>query len=85
LYNSDGKEYLDFACGIGVTNTGHSHPHIVEAVQKQAAKAVHIQMNSGYHQPGLDLVKRLKPLVPSGLDTFLYVDPLDRQWWCGVM
>ena len=36
LYDLDGKQYLDFTSGIGVTNTGHAHPKVVAAVQEQA-------------------------------------------------
>ncbi len=36
IYAIDGKEYLDFTCGIGVTNTGHCHPKVVEAIREQA-------------------------------------------------
>ena len=76
LFNDKGERYLDFACGIGVTNTGHSHPDIVRAVQKQASQACHIQMNAGYHQPMIDLVKHLLPVLPRGLESLLYVAAL---------
>ena len=33
IYDTQGNKYLDFTCGIGVTNTGHCHPKVVEAVQ----------------------------------------------------
>ena len=36
LYGRDGRRYLDFTCGIGVTNTGHCHPRVVEAAQRAA-------------------------------------------------
>ena len=41
LWDSQGKEYLDFASGIAVTNLGHSHPHWVKKVQQQSAELVH--------------------------------------------
>ena len=34
LYSKDGKKYLDFTSGIGVTNTGHAHPRVVAAAQQ---------------------------------------------------
>ena len=33
LYDVNGKRYMDFTCGIGVTNTGHAHPKVVRAIQ----------------------------------------------------
>ena len=41
LWDSDRKQYLDFTSGIAVTNIGHSHPHWVEKISKQAKKLVH--------------------------------------------
>jgi len=38
----DGNEFLDFAAGIAVTSTGHCHPEVVEAIQRQAAEPTHI-------------------------------------------
>src|SRR4051794_39983637 len=40
LYDASGKEYYDFYCGHAVTLTGHCHPHVVEAIQKQAARLI---------------------------------------------
>ena len=42
LYDADGKEWLDFAAGIAVNALGHSHPHLIGAIQKQAATLMHI-------------------------------------------
>ena len=72
LYTPDGTAYLDFTCGIGVTNTGHCHPEVVRAVQDQAAKLQHGQINIVYHQPVLDLVAELSGILPSGLDGFFF-------------
>jgi acetylornithine/N-succinyldiaminopimelate aminotransferase len=41
LFNADGRPYLDFACGIAVTALGHSHPHLVEALTRQARSLWH--------------------------------------------
>lgn len=41
LFTADGRRYLDFATGIAVNALGHSHPHLVRAVQEQAAKLWH--------------------------------------------
>ena len=42
LYDSTGKEYLDFAAGIAVCSLGHCHPRVTKAIQDQAAKLVHV-------------------------------------------
>jgi 4-aminobutyrate aminotransferase len=42
VWDVDGNCYLDFMAGIAVTSTGHSHPEVVQAVQEQAEKFLHI-------------------------------------------
>ena len=46
---TDGIEYLDFSSGIAVTSTGHCHPHVVAAIQAQAARFIHAQVNVYRH------------------------------------
>jgi 4-aminobutyrate aminotransferase len=72
VYATDGRRYLDFTSGIGVTNTGHCHPRVVEAVQAQAEKLIHGQANIIYHQPMLRLVEELSGVVPQGLEGFFF-------------
>jgi 4-aminobutyrate aminotransferase len=66
LVTPEGDRYLDYTSGIGVTNTGHAHPHVVAAVQAQAAKLLHGQQNIVYHEAGLRLYDRLADLLPGG-------------------
>jgi len=61
----DGERYLDYTCGIGVTNTGHAHPRVVAAIGEQAARGIHLQQNVVYHQPGLELHRRLPERFPN--------------------
>lgn len=72
LYDQDGAAYLDFTCGIGVTNTGHCHPRIVEAIRKQAGLLLHGQMNIIVHKPLLELVTELRAILPAELDGFFF-------------
>lgn len=65
LETPDGARYLDYTCGIGVTNTGHAHPRVVAAIAEQAAKGIHLQQNIVYHQPGLELHRRLPQRFPN--------------------
>ena len=61
----EGDRYLDYTCGIGVTNTGHAHPRVVAAISEQAARGIHLQQNIVYHQPGLELHRRLPQRFPN--------------------
>jgi 4-aminobutyrate aminotransferase len=72
LYTTDGRQLLDFTCGIGVTNTGHCHPRVVRAVQEQAALLLHGQANIVIHGPMLDLIGELKTVFPDYLDGFFF-------------
>jgi 4-aminobutyrate aminotransferase len=74
LYGEDGRRYLDFTAGIGVTSTGHCHPTVVRAVQEQAAKLIHGQYTTVMHRPLLTLSERLGAVLPEGLDTLFYVN-----------
>jgi len=72
LVDTEGRRYLDFSSGIGVTATGHCHPHVVAAVQKQAARLVHGQAAIVRHPPMLELVERLGDYMPGDIDTFFF-------------
>ncbi len=72
IHDADGRRYLDFTCGIGVTNTGHCHPRVVQAAQEQCARLIHGQANIVYHRPMLHLVQELRAIVPAGLDSFFF-------------
>lgn len=72
VYTTTGRRLLDFTCGIAVTNTGHCHPRVVKAIQDQAARLIHAQINIYYHQPALRLVDALREVVPAALDTFFF-------------
>ncbi len=74
LYDTQGNRYLDFTCGIGVTNTGHCHPRVVEAIQKQAGLLIHGQANLVIHKPMLELVEQLKAVVNPAMDGFFFTN-----------
>ncbi len=58
LWDSEGKQYLDFVSGLGAINVGHSHPQVVKAVQEQVAKLVHVS-NLFYILPQSELAEKL--------------------------
>ena len=58
LWDEDGVEYLDFLCGISVTNLGHCHPRVVAAAREQLGRLMHVS-NLFYTEPALRLAERL--------------------------
>ena len=63
VWDVDGNRFLDFAAGIAVTATGHSHPKVVRAIQEQAEKFLHISSDF-YHQSWVELGERLDHIAP---------------------
>lgn len=74
VYDADGRRYLDFTAGIGVTSTGHCHPHVVAAAQAQVAKLIHGQYTTVMHRPLLELTERLGTVLPEGLDSVFFAN-----------
>lgn len=72
LYDEEGRRYLDFTAGIGVTSTGHCHPKVVEAAQRQAGELIHGQYTTVRHPRLVELSERLGDVMPEGIDTFFY-------------
>jgi 4-aminobutyrate aminotransferase len=72
LYDTAGRRYIDFTSGIGVTNTGHSHPKVVKAIQEQAGQLLFAQMNVMTSKKAVELAETLRPLVPQNLDCFFF-------------
>jgi 4-aminobutyrate aminotransferase len=72
LYGTDGRRYLDFTAGIGVTSTGHCHPRVVAAAQEQIGKLIHGQYTTVMHQPLQQLVERLGDVLPASLDSLFF-------------
>src|SRR5205085_9909315 len=60
----DGNAFLDFAAGIAVCSTGHCHPKVVEAIQKQAAELIHMSGTDFYYQSLPQLAEKLVNTVP---------------------
>ncbi len=69
----DGNRFLDFSAGIAVVSTGHCHPAVVAAIQKQAAELIHMSGTDFYYEQLNDLAKRLSAIAPmSGPHKFYY-------------
>ena len=81
LFDTDGRRYLDFASGIAVTSLGHAHPHLVAALQDQAARLWHT--SNLFRVPGQErLAQRL--VDASFADTVFFTNSGVEAWECGV-
>ena len=60
----DGNQFLDFSAGIAVTSTGHCHPEVVAAIQKQAAELLHMSGTDFYYPQMTELAERLSKIAP---------------------
>jgi 4-aminobutyrate aminotransferase len=60
----DGNTFLDFAAGIAVVATGHCHPEVVAAIQKQAAELIHMSGTDFYYPNMVELAEKLASLMP---------------------
>jgi 4-aminobutyrate aminotransferase len=74
LFGEDGRRYLDFTAGIGVTSTGHCHPRVVDAVREQAGRLIHGQYTTVLHRPLLRLTERLGEVLPAGLGSLFFAN-----------
>src|SRR5450631_4542822 len=69
----DGNEFLDFSAGIAVTSTGHCHPEVVAAIQKQAGELIHMSGTDFYYESMVTLAERLSKIAPmKGPHKFYY-------------
>src|SRR5438445_6522251 len=60
----DGNEFLDFSAGIAVVSTGHCHPQVVAAIQKQAGELIHMSGTDFYYESMITLAERLSKIAP---------------------
>lgn len=75
IYDTAGNAHLDFVAGVSACTLGHCHPKVVEAVQKQAAKYMHVMVYGEYSQsPATDYVKLLAAQLPHPLEVTYLVN-----------
>ncbi len=60
----DGNKFLDFSAGIAVVSTGHCHPHVVEAIQRQAGELIHMSGTDFYYPNMIELADRISAIAP---------------------
>lgn len=75
IYDTSGKAHLDFVAGVSACSLGHCHPKVVEAVQRQLEKYMHVMVYGEYAQkPAVEYSKLLASLLPNPLETTYLVN-----------
>lgn len=75
IYDTNGKAYADMVAGLAVTNIGHRHPKVINAIQAQLDKYLHVMPYGEFIQsPQVDLAKKLNSILPEGLDVSYFVN-----------
>jgi len=69
LTDADGREYIDFAGGIGVMNVGHCDPEVVAAIREQVGILMHASIHVATYEPYVALCEKLVELLPHGGET----------------
>jgi 4-aminobutyrate aminotransferase len=72
VWDVDGNRFLDFAAGIAVVSTGHSHPQVVAAIQEQAEKFIHISSDF-YHEKWVALSEKFNEIAPFAEDAAVFL------------
>lgn len=75
IYDKAGKAYYDLVSGLAVTNIGHRHPKVIEAIKKQLDIHLHVMPYGEFIQtPQLELAKKLNEILPANLTTSYFVN-----------
>jgi 4-aminobutyrate aminotransferase len=64
VWDIDGNEYIDFLSGAAVTNVGHRHPKVVEAIKDQCDRFIHYTLAYVYYEKAVELAKRIVEITP---------------------
>lgn len=75
MFAPDGKKYLDLIAGISVSNVGHCHPKVVEAIKHQADTHLHLMVYGEYAQsPQIQFADQLASVLPENLNSVYFVN-----------
>ena len=75
MYGSNGKKYLDLIAGISVSNVGHRHPKVVQAIKDQADRHLHLMVYGEYVQsPQVQFADQLASVLPNSLNSVYFVN-----------
>ena len=70
----DGRKLIDAVSSWWCVAHGHNHPHIVEAMRRQSEKLCHVMFGGLTHGPAIELARRLKGILPAGIDKVFFAD-----------
>lgn len=75
IFDTKGKKYYDFISGISVSNLGHCHPQVVEAIRKQSEKYMHVMVYGEFIQsPQVKLAQAIVSVLPENLNSVYFVN-----------
>ncbi|HZY37172.1 MAG TPA: aspartate aminotransferase family protein, partial [Mucilaginibacter sp.] len=75
LYDKNGRAFIDLISGIGVSNLGHSHPHVINAIKEQVDKYMHLMVYGEYVQtPQVRFAEKLISLLPDNLQSVYFTN-----------
>jgi len=75
MYDTEGKEYIDMVSGVAVSNVGHLHPKVIQAIKTQLDKYMHLMVYGEIIQiPQVQLAKKLIDNLPAHLDSVYFVN-----------
>ena len=75
IFDEEGKQFIDLIAGISVSSVGHCHPDVIEAIQKQASRYMHLMVYGEFVQgPQTDLAAFVTALLPSTLNSVYLVN-----------
>lgn len=75
FYTPEGKRYYDLVAGVSVSNVGHCNPVVVEAVQQQAARYMHVMVYGELVEaPQVEYARRIAELLPSPLESVYFLN-----------
>ncbi len=75
IYDKTGKEYIDLVSGVSVSNVGHCHPKVIDAIKKQSEKYMHLMVYGEYVQePQVNFAKSIVDVLPEKLQSVYFVN-----------
>ena len=75
MYDKEGKGFIDLISGIGVSNLGHSHPYVINAIKEQVDKYMHLMVYGEYVQtPQVRFAEKLIAILPDKLQSVYFTN-----------
>src|ERR1700730_3321345 len=75
MYDKNGRAYIDLISGIGVSNLGHGHPYVINAIKEQLDKYMHLMVYGEYVQtPQVRFAEKLISLMPQNLQSVYFTN-----------